>query len=102
MYCCVLLLRIATDTVETNTVKKLRAYGVTTDNQFLELDKLKPVRHCQRFQDFLHNSPGILDIPWFMDEAWFHLFQSHLSWRISSVTIIISERITIRTLYTRL
>jgi len=55
-----------------HTVKKLRPYGVKTDNQFLELDKQKPVRHCQRFQDFLHNSPGILDIPWFTDDAWFH------------------------------
>ena len=78
MYCCVLLLRIATDTAETHSKKKLRLYGVATDNQFLELDKQKPVRHCQRFQDFLHNSPGILDMPRFTDEARFHLFQSHV------------------------
>jgi hypothetical protein len=70
MYCCVLLLRIATDTAEMiHSEKKLRSYGVTRDNQFLELDKQEPVRQCQQFQDFLHNSPGTLDIPCFTDEA---------------------------------
>lgn len=40
---------------------KLRQHRVTTVRQ-LEQDKQKQLRYCQRLQDFLHNSPRMLDI----------------------------------------
>ena len=33
----------------------------------------KSLQFCRWFQNFLNQNPGILDLTWFTDEAWFHL-----------------------------
>ena len=31
------------------------------------------MQFCVWFQNFINQNPGILDLTWFTDEAWFHL-----------------------------
>lgn len=52
--------------------KQLWPYRVAKVQQ-LEPDKQERVHYCKRWQDLPHTSPGILDITWFSDEAWFHI-----------------------------
>ena len=53
--------------------EKLRAYRVPCVQEFLPMDHEKSVRICLWFKDFLTQNPGILDVTFFTDEAWFQL-----------------------------
>jgi len=52
---------------------KLRSYLVSYVQELLPMDHEKRVRYCLWITDFLTQSPGILDVTFFTDEAWFHL-----------------------------
>jgi len=52
---------------------KLHAYRISVVHELKEPDQVKRVAHCQWFQTFLKENPGILDYTRFSDEAWFHL-----------------------------
>ena len=52
---------------------KLRAYHVSCVQEFLPMDHERHVRFCLWMKDFLSQNPGILDVTFFPDEAWFHL-----------------------------
>ena len=52
---------------------KLRTYRVSCFQELLLMDHKKRVRFCLWIKDFLTQNPGILDVTFFTDEAWFHL-----------------------------
>jgi hypothetical protein len=52
---------------------KLHLYLVSIVPELLPTGLEKRVRYCLWFQLLVWGHPGILDITWFTDEAWFHL-----------------------------
>jgi hypothetical protein len=52
---------------------KLHPYRVSIVQESLPTDLEKLVRHCLWFQRLVWEHPGIFDITWITDEAWFHL-----------------------------
>jgi hypothetical protein len=52
--------------------EKLHPYGESVVQELLPTDLEKRVRYCLWFECFVGEHPGILDITWFMDEAWLH------------------------------
>jgi hypothetical protein len=52
---------------------KLHPYRVCVVQELLPMDLEKRVQYCLWFQHLIGEHPGILDITWFTNEAWFHL-----------------------------
>ena len=52
---------------------KLRAYRVSCVQELLPINHEKRVRFCLWIKDFITQNPGILEVTFLTDEAWFHL-----------------------------
>jgi len=52
---------------------KTHAYRVSCVQELHPMHHEKRVRFCLWIKDFLTQNPGILDVTFFTDEAWFHL-----------------------------
>ena len=52
---------------------KIHPYRVTCVQELQPTDNAKRMQFFVWFQNFINQNPGILDLTWFTDEAWFHL-----------------------------
>ena len=51
---------------------KIHPYRVTRVQKLQPTDHEKRIQFFVWFKNFINQNPGILDLTWFTDEAWFH------------------------------